>query len=118
MHDTSKNNDSHTLGQKIRKEQTTVRKMIHIYCEKKHKTAHNTLCDECTRLLDYSLRRLELCQFQEDKPTCRRCKVHCYNPEMRTRIRQVMRVSGPRMLLRTPILWIKHRSHDRDELYE
>ena len=34
--------------------------------------------------------------------------VHCYQPQMREQIRQVMRYSGPRMLLYHPVLAIWH----------
>ena len=44
----------------------------------------------------------------EEKTFCANCKVHCYKPEMREQIRQVMRFSGPRMLLYHPFLAIWH----------
>ncbi len=40
------------------------------------------------------------------KTFCANCKVHCYKPQMREQIRQVMRFSGPRMLLYHPVLAI------------
>jgi hypothetical protein len=100
------------LGPRIESEKATVQKMIHIYCEKKHKTAVGHLCVECQTLLNYSNNRLEHCQFQENKPTCRKCTVHCYGPIMREQIKQVMRFSGPRIVLRAPIIWLRHRLHD------
>ena len=66
------------------------------------------LCPQCQTLLDYALQRLERCRFGEDKPSCTRCPVHCYKPAMREQIRQVMRYSGPRMLLHNPIMAIRH----------
>ena len=42
------------------------------------------------------------------KPTCSKCPVHCYKPEMRDRIREVMRYAGPRMYKRHPILTFFH----------
>lgn len=66
------------------------------------------LCPQCQALLDYALQRLERCRFGEDKPSCTRCPVHCYKPAMREQIRQVMRYSGPRMLLHNPIMAIRH----------
>ena len=44
----------------------------------------------------------------ETKTFCSNCKVHCYRPDMRERIRAVMRFSGPRMLLYHPITGIRH----------
>lgn len=66
------------------------------------------LCPQCQQLLTYAHQRLERCKFGEDKPSCTRCPVHCYKPAMREQIRQVMRYSGPRMLLHDPIMAIRH----------
>ena len=66
------------------------------------------LCPQCQALLDYAHKRLDHCKFGEDKPSCTRCPVHCYKPAMREQIRQVMRYSGPRMLLHDPIMAIRH----------
>ena len=86
---------------RIEWEKRTVRHMIELWCRGKH--GGNTLCDECQTLLDYSLARLEHCRFGEKKTKCHKCAVHCYKPEMRARIREVMRYSGPRMILYHPL---------------
>jgi hypothetical protein len=52
--------------------------------------------------------RLDRCPFGEDKPTCATCPIHCYKPQVRDRIREVMRFAGPRMLWHHPILAIRH----------
>ena len=46
--------------------------------------------------------------FGDAKPTCANCLVHCYKAEMRTRAREMMRWSGPRMLIAHPVLAILH----------
>jgi len=104
------------VGSKIKKEKATLEKMILIYCEKKHTSSENLLCTECHSLLQYSNQRLENCQYGEDKPTCRKCPVHCYRPTMRNEIRSVMRFSGPRIVFRAPVEWIRHKIHDRDDV--
>lgn len=81
--------------------------MIRLYCHDRHGT-RDELCAGCRELVDYARVRLERCPFGEDKPTCARCPVHCYRPEMRQRIRAVMRYAGPRMLLRHPLLAVRH----------
>ncbi|MFW9786232.1 MAG: nitrous oxide-stimulated promoter family protein [Candidatus Thorarchaeota archaeon] len=113
MQDESESSD---IGPKIQKEKETVGKMIRLYCEKKHSSTGGTLCTECQSLLEYSHKRLEDCRYQEDKPTCRKCPVHCYRPTMRDEIRRVMRFSGPRLALRAPMDWIRHQIHDRDDV--
>jgi len=77
---------------------------------------HNTqtdLCAECSELLGYALARLDKCPFQEGKTSCAKCPVHCYKPDMREKIRIVMRYAGPRMPYRHPILTIYHMFDSR-----
>ena len=108
-------------------EKRTVRHMIELWCRKNHggKTCREMgsrgsgqvsqggsgegshggpgLCGECRELLEYSLARLEHCKFGNAKTKCHKCPVHCYRPDMREKIRTVMRFSGPRMLLYHPL---------------
>ena len=82
--------------------------MIHLFCRDHHDTKKHQLCDDCTDLLEYANERLEKCPFGSDKGPCSKCHIHCYKVEMRDKIRQVMRYSGPRMLARHPILAVDH----------
>lgn len=94
---------------RIRREKKTVEVMIRIYCHKhKHPRDEGELCTECSELLEYAHKRLDRCPFQEKKTTCAKCPVHCYEPSMKTKIRTVMRYSGPRMLTRHPVLAFHH----------
>lgn len=90
---------------KIEKEKQTVELMIGIYCRGQHKS--KTLCPECSQLRDYAHQQLDRCTFGEKKEKCMYCPIHCYEPEMREKIRKVMRYSGPRMMLYHPIITIK-----------
>ena len=47
-------------------------------------------------------------RFMETKTFCSNCRVHCYKPQMREEIRNVMRFAGPRMLFYHPIMAIRH----------
>ena len=92
---------------RLARELATMRAMVAIHCRDKH--ARGTgLCDECAELMDYATRRLDRCVFGDDKPTCANCTVHCYNAEMRERVRTVMRYAGPRMMWRHPFLALAH----------
>jgi hypothetical protein len=75
--------------------------MIEMFCRGRHGGGHP--CAECSELIDYAQKKLATCPFGRDKPTCSHCKVHCYTPEMRERIRDVMRFSGPRILAVHPL---------------
>jgi len=96
------------MGLKIEKEKRIIATMIGLYCRKTHGTKRGSLCAECRELQDYAHQRLIKCPFQDDKPVCRECRVHCYKPDYRQRVRAVMRFSGPRLLLYHPIEWVKH----------
>lgn len=81
--------------------------MLGIYCAGIHREKDG-LCPDCDKLLQYALQRLTRCPFGEEKPTCEKCPVHCYRPEMRRRIREVMKYSGPRMLRGHPAMALQH----------
>jgi hypothetical protein len=95
------------LPPRLAREHKTIEAMIGIYCHRQHDTSQE-LCTECQELLDYATVRLQKCPFQEEKPTCANCSVHCYRPEMQERIRDVMRYAGPHMAYRHPILSFMH----------
>ncbi len=104
------------LEEKRRKEQKAVELMIHLYCRGHHHSPDKgELCPECRELLEYAKTRSEKCPFMENKTFCSNCKVHCYKPEMREKIRAVMRYSGPRMLLHRPGLALWHVICSRKE---
>jgi len=89
------------------REERTIEAMVEIYCREQH-GAGSELCSGCRELLAYSRGRLEKCRFQEKKPTCANCPVHCYRPAMREKVKEVMRYSGPRMVSRHPVLAFFH----------
>ena len=96
---------------KRQKEQQVVEEMVRLYCRKHHSEydrSSGQMCPACQELSDYAKLRSQKCPFMEQKTFCANCKVHCYKPEKREQIRQVMRFSGPRMLLYHPMLAIWH----------
>lgn len=91
---------------RIQREKMTLTAMVRIYCNAHHEAGPN--CKECEELVGYAHVRLDKCPFQEDKPTCSKCTVHCYRPEMRDKVRSVMRFSGPRMIVQHPVMAVRH----------
>ena len=92
---------------RLARELETIRAMLRIACHDRHGTAEG-LCADCEALADYAAKRLALCPYGPDKPTCVNCKIHCYGPRQREQVRDMMRDSGPRMMLRHPYLAIMH----------
>ena len=89
-------------------EKIVVSQMIAIYCGNNHRMPKGVLCEECKALEQYAMSRSDRCRFMEEKTFCSNCKTHCYKPDMRERIRAVMRYSGPRMMLYHPVTAVRH----------
>lgn len=84
----------------------TVKLMIGLYCRKKHGSKKGELCKDCEELCRYVEERRKKCPFCDDKPFCSNCRIHCYKPAMKERIKEVMRFSGPRMMFYSPrVAW-------------
>ena len=106
--------DASKIRLKREREKQMVSQMIALYCRKKH-GGRKEFCPECAELDAYAQLRSEKCPFMETKTFCSNCKVHCYKPEMRERIREVMRFSGPRMLFHHPVAAIRHVIESKKE---
>ncbi len=102
------------VSQKREREKEVVSLMIKLYCKKQHHTK-GVLCNECKQLDEYARLRSEKCPFMVTKTFCSNCKVHCYKPDMREKIRDVMRFSGPRMILYHPVMAIRHVIESKKE---
>lgn len=110
---------------KREKEKRLVSQMIALYCKDLHKDRNPQnrgkslgkviLCEECAELDNYARTRSEKCPFMETKTFCSNCRVHCYKADMRQKIREVMRYSGPRMLFYHPITAIRHVMESKKE---
>ena len=92
---------------RVESEKKVIQLMIGIYCKKKH-GYKDALCDECQELLDYAHKRLTYCKFGDEKSTCAKCPIHCYKKDMKIKVKEVMKFSGPRLLIYKPIELIKH----------
>lgn len=97
----------------IKIEYKTLEAMIGLYCRGLHGTTKRDVCADCGKLLAYAKARINKCPYQEQKPTCAKCPIHCYKPAMRGKVRNVMRYAGPRMLNHHPLLAIRHLLHGR-----
>lgn len=94
---------------KREREKKVVELMIRLYCKKKHrKEKIDGLCEDCRILNEYAKKRTDFCPFMETKTFCSNCRVHCYKREMREKIREVMKFSGPRMVLYYPLTAFRH----------
>lgn len=91
----------------IKREKKTIELMLAVYCRRYHGSSRN-LCGQCSELLSYAYARLDRCPHGDSKPSCRKCTIHCYSPDNRKKMREVMRYVGPRMLFIHPLAAIRH----------
>lgn len=98
-------------GKRILREKKTIQRMIALYqrdnpeatADAEHYQALNTYADK----------RLDKCVFGEQKPACKQCPIHCYQPAKREEMKRIMRWAGPRMIWRHPLLTLLHLLDDR-----
>ncbi len=93
------------MEKETKEELATIEIMLGIYCRDKH--GGKALCAACSGLLSYAALRLQKCPHHP-KPACKNCATHCYLPEKRALMKDVMKYAGPRMPLRHPLLTLKH----------
>jgi hypothetical protein len=64
------------------------------------------VCPACAEFLAYAFERRLRCPLEE-KPACKHCPMHCYKPDYRDKVRDIMRFSGKHLLRRgrLDLLW-------------
>lgn len=98
-------------GKRIDREKRTIRSMIALYQQRCPQAQGDA--EHYQALNAYADKRLDRCVFGEEKPACKQCPVHCYQPAKREEMKQIMRWAGPRMLWRHPILTVRHLIDDK-----
>ncbi|MCD6525871.1 MAG: nitrous oxide-stimulated promoter family protein [Desulfuromonas sp.] len=105
-----------TTEQRLRKDAKVLRAFIAVYCRVHHlrhgaavqcREQGRDYCAECHALLHYALQRNDRCPL-EPKPACKDCDVRCYKPQMREKIREVMKFSGIYYVKRGRLDWLWH----------
>lgn len=92
---------------RIEKEKEIIELMINLYCNKKH-NCKDEICEECKELLEYAHKRLTYCKFGNEKTSCSKCPIRCYKSDMKLRVKEVMKFSGPRLIIYKPYEFIRH----------
>ena len=94
-----------------------------VYCQEKHNDDRSVIstdeselqrlplqkypvCHECREFLLYAFGRRLNCPLEE-RPVCKHCHVHCYEPRQREKVREIMRFSGQYLIKRgrLDLLW-------------
>ena len=91
---------------RIEKQKEVVSLMIKLYCNENHSS--NKLCSCCEELQGYAYNRIDNCRHGDNKTSCAKCLTPCYKTDMRTKIKEVMRFSGPRLMIYRPNEFLRH----------
>ncbi len=113
----------HELTRKERKDLRVLARFTAVYCKAHHPSEKLPLdsevpgvaslevgtypvCASCRDFLYYAIERRLRCPL-EPKPICKHCPVHCYRPDYRQKVREIMRFSGKYLMLRgrLDLLW-------------
>jgi RNase P subunit RPR2 len=93
---------------------------VEVYCSGKHRGADRsqttlpngmgvrTICPECAAFLEYAIEKRLKCPLEAEKPTCKHCRIHCYDPTRREKVREIMSYSGRRLVLRGRLDYLWH----------
>ncbi|MCP4957618.1 nitrous oxide-stimulated promoter family protein [Photobacterium aquimaris] len=111
-------NTDFCLSGTLNTEFITITAMIDFYCLNHHQTNTTPFqrCTDCEQFRSYVKHRLDRCPYGENKPSCKQCPIHCYKPQQKLKSQTIMRYSGPKMLLKHPIMAIRHLVHDKKAL--
>jgi hypothetical protein len=114
-----------SANDRLKRDLKTLALFIRIYCRSKHAQrpkspvrlkTHNIetiargpveLCPECTKLLAHDFVKRSRCPMNP-KPACKHCPSHCYHPDYRARIREVMKYSGRHLVLSGRLDYLFH----------
>jgi hypothetical protein len=95
-------------------------KFVEVYCAGKHYDAKRTpvalpeglgernLCPECRSFLEYAVTKRLKCPLEAEKPTCKHCRIHCYDRPRREKVREIMSYAGWRLMLRGRLDYVWH----------
>lgn len=108
------------LTKQQKKDIRLIGKFVEVYCTGRHGTVERTpfplpgglgerrLCPECSVFTNYAVTRRIKCPLEAGKPTCKHCKVHCYNPANLEKVKEIMAYSGKKLMLRGRLDYIWH----------
>ncbi len=65
------------------------------------------LCGECATLVEYGMEKRRRCPL-DPKPSCKKCRIHCYGRDYRAKVREIMAFSGRRMIMRGRLDYLRH----------
>lgn len=89
----------------VDKDRKTLEAIGFIYCDAHHDGPKDdaSLCPSCREAVETTLERTQRCPNNHDG-NCQDCDIKCQRGAAQERIKEIMRYSAPRMLLRHPFM--------------
>jgi hypothetical protein len=109
-----------SMSRRQQKDIRVIGRFVEVYCHDKHGSTRRekhrlsngrdsfSLCAECASLAEYAAARRMNCPLEGKKPACKHCHIHCYAPDQRRRIQDIMAYSGKKLLMRGRIDYLWH----------
>jgi len=109
-----------TLTKQQKSDIRLIGKFVEVYCAGKHGAAERSdfalpedlgvrrLCPECAAFMNYGITKRIKCPLEAEKPSCKHCRIHCYAPQQREKIREIMSYSGRRLMMRGRLDYVWH----------
>lgn len=109
-----------TINKQQSKDIRLIGKFVEVYCAAKHGSAPHapaalpaglgacTLCPDCAAFLEYAISKRLNCPLEAEKPSCKRCRIHCYDKPRREKIREIMSYSGRKLMMSGRLDYIWH----------
>lgn len=109
-----------TISMPQKKDIKLLGKFVEAYCDSKHRGSgqvrivlpeglgERVLCPECASFLEYAIAKRLKCPLEAEKPTCKHCRIHCYDAPRREKVREIMSYAGRRLMMRGRLDYIWH----------
>ena len=95
-------------------------KFVEVYCTGKHwetekkpfllpvDLGERRMCPECTIFMAYAIAKRMKCPLEAEKPSCKKCRIHCYAKTEREKVREIMAYSGRKLMMRGRLDYLWH----------
>jgi hypothetical protein len=109
-----------TVTKQQKKDIRLIGKFVEVYCNCKHCDAEMSsfvlpagldsrmVCQECASFLEYAITKRLNCPLEAEKPSCKHCRIHCYTPQQREKVREIMSYSGRKLMLQGRLDYVWH----------
>ena len=108
------------MNREQKKDIRLIGKFVEVYCAGKHHAAERvtitlpadlgerSICQECGSFLEYAVAKRLKCPLEAEKPTCKHCRIHCYDKPRREKVREIMSYAGRKLMIRGRLDYLWH----------